>query len=102
MIGQAGYQLGTHIAAKAWTLLYLMGMGRARATSLPMRVSLTPGEAGLPHGLTCNPLFLEALMGWPLKWTDTASPVTEFALWRERMRWRLWRLLRENEVDMEQ
>jgi hypothetical protein len=80
------HQMGIHMAAKTWTLLYMMGMGKARACSLPIRVTLRPGKAGSPHGLTCNPLWLEAMMGWPAKWTDTGSRVTGFARWRRRMR----------------
>ncbi len=86
------YQTGIAAAAKAWTSLYLMGMGRARASSLPDRMRLTPGNVCLPHNLTCNPRFLEALMGWPTDWTATDSRATEFARWKRRMRWRFWRL----------
>lgn len=89
------YQAGIGTAAKAWTTLYLMGMGRARASSLPDRMRLTPGNGSLPHNQVCNPRFLEALMGWPIGWTDTDSRVTEYALWKRRMRLQLWRALEQ-------
>ncbi len=87
------HQAGIAAAAKAWTALYLMGMGRARAAFLPDRMRLTPGNVCLPHNLVCNPRFLEHLMGWPTDWTATDSSATGFVLWRRRMRWRFWRLL---------
>lgn len=93
---QGKYQLGTHLAAVAWTTLYMLGMGRARASSLPMQVLLTPGNAGSLYGLSCNPLFLEALQGWPINWTDTDSQVTEFARWRQAMRSELCSMLHKN------
>lgn len=79
-------QLGIHMATKAWTLLFLMGVTSPRACSLPIPMRLTPGNAPSEHPLVCNPRFLEALMGWPTGWTDTDSPVTGFALWQQRMR----------------
>ncbi len=93
---QSKYQLGTHLAAVAWTLLYMLGMSRARASSLPMPLTLTPGNAGSPYGLSCNPLFLETLQGWPINWTDTDSRVTEFARWRQAMRSELCLMLHKN------
>lgn len=41
---------------------------------------------------TLNPLFVEWLMGWPIGWTNCASPVTGFSLWQQRMRGELSRL----------
>ena len=35
---------------------------------------------------TLNPLFVEALMGWPTGWTGFASVATEWSLWLQRMR----------------
>lgn len=89
---KGSYQVGLHLAAEAWTLLYMMGMGEPRASSLPMPVRLSPGIPGSPHGLTCNPLFVEALMGWPIGWTDIGSPAMGLSRWRQRMRSELWRL----------
>ena len=39
-----------------------------------------------------NPLFVEALMGWPTGWTGFASVATEWCLWLQRMRSELWQL----------
>jgi hypothetical protein len=41
---------------------------------------------------TLNPLFVEALMGWPSGWTDFGSVATEWSRWLRRMRCELWRL----------
>ena len=42
---------------------------------------------------TLNPLFVEALMGWPIGWTDCASAVTELSRWWLLMHSELSRLL---------
>ena len=41
---------------------------------------------------TLNPLFVEALMGWPTGWTGFASVATAWSPWLQRMRCELWRL----------
>ena len=41
---------------------------------------------------TLNPLFVEALMGWPSGWTGFASVATAWSLWWRRMRCELWLL----------
>jgi hypothetical protein len=41
---------------------------------------------------TLNPLFVEALMGWPTGWTGFASVATAWSLWLQRMRCELWLL----------
>jgi hypothetical protein len=41
---------------------------------------------------TLNPLFVEALMGWPTGWTGFASVATEWCPWLQRMRYELWPL----------
>ncbi|MCT2538754.1 hypothetical protein [Sedimentimonas flavescens] len=41
---------------------------------------------------TLNPLFVEALMGWPTGWTGLASVVTASFPWLRRMRLKLWQL----------
>lgn len=41
---------------------------------------------------TLNPLFVEALMGWPIGWTDCASAVTVLSHWSRLMRSALLRL----------
>lgn len=54
------------------------------------------GNGSCASGLTLNPLFVEALMGWPVGWTDCASAVTGLSRWRRLMRCELSRLLRES------
>ena len=44
------------------------------------------GKASSVSGLTLNPLFVEALMGWPTGWTDCGSAVTELSHWSQLMR----------------
>ena len=39
-----------------------------------------------------NPLFVEALMGWPSGWTGFGSAATAWSRWLPRMRSELWRL----------
>ena len=41
---------------------------------------------------TLNPLFVEALMGWPTGWTGFASVAMEWSRWLQRMRCELWQL----------
>ncbi len=41
---------------------------------------------------TLNPLFVEALMGWPTGWTGSASVATVWSRWLRRMRSELWRI----------
>ena len=41
---------------------------------------------------TLNPLFVEALMGWPTGWTGFASVATAWSLWLQRMRCELSQL----------
>ncbi|MFD1796925.1 hypothetical protein ACFSC1_13115 [Paracoccus aurantiacus] len=41
---------------------------------------------------TLNPLFVEALMGWPSGWTGSASVGTAWSPWLPRMRSELWRI----------
>jgi DNA (cytosine-5)-methyltransferase 1 len=52
-----------------------------------------------PHGTdtsdtrrTLNPLFVEALMGWPTGWTGFDFAETEWSPWLRRMRCELSRL----------
>lgn len=45
-----------------------------------------PGSNTSPTGLTLNPPFVEALMGWPRGWTRFTCSATELSLWRARMR----------------
>lgn len=41
---------------------------------------------------TLNPLFVEALMGWPTGWTGFGSVATEWSRWLQRMRCELLQL----------
>jgi len=94
---QGAHQMSVHILSKSWTILYLMGSSTPRPlpdSFRPVRMIFKVGTGCSPFPLVCNPLFLEALMGWPAGWTDTASRVTEFAAWLRRMRWSLSSLLR--------
>ena len=89
------YQLSTAVAAKAWTMLWLLGVKTARTSSLPFQVILLPGKDISPFPLTPNPQFFEALMGWPTGWTVIDSQGTESFPWRLAMRLALSRLLQE-------
>lgn len=99
---QAKHQLSIVGTASAWTLFWELmhstlgpELVRLRAicpSSPPVQVTLRPGPTSSCAALTSNPLFLEMLMGWPLGWTDSASPVTGFALWLRRSRSDLSRL----------
>lgn len=71
------------------------GTGRLHLDQLPnfvkYRFSLPDPRTpdGPPSSKACrtlNPLFVEWLMGWPIGWTDCASPVTGFSRWRRDMR----------------
>ncbi len=52
------------------------------------------GKDSCARGLTLNPLFVEALMGWPIAWTDCVSAGTALSPWLRLMRSELSRLLR--------
>jgi len=41
---------------------------------------------------TLNPLFVEALMGWPTGWTGFAFVATAWSPWLQHMRSELWQL----------
>ena len=57
-------------------------------TGNPLVVIPTAGG----KSLVMNPLFVEALMGWPTGWTGFASVATAWSRWLRRMRFELWRL----------
>lgn len=78
---------------RLWTWLKTMPEGPdALRSSPPVRLTSEDGGTSSLHMLDTNPLFLEALMGWPRSWTDTAQPVTEFAAWLQRSRGALSKL----------
>ena len=59
------------------------------------RQVLKTGTAGSDSSAvrrTLNPLFVEALMGWPAGWTGFGSAATAWSLWLPRMRGELSRL----------
>lgn len=55
---------------------------------LGRQVLVTPmaGETFCDTPRTLNPLFVEALMGWPTGWTGFASVATAWCPWLRRMR----------------
>jgi len=53
---------------------------------LPDRATSRAGGDTSKADLTLNPLFVEALMGWPIGWTGFGSAATEWSLWLRRMR----------------
>lgn len=67
-------------------LSYLGSSQDSRRRFLAFLMS-SPACSALPK--TLNPNFVEWLMGWPIGWTASAQPVTEFALWLRRMRGQL-------------
>jgi hypothetical protein len=99
---EAKHQLSLAGAAVSWTLFWelmhsTLGPELVRSLAIcrsspPVQVTLRLGPTSSCAALTSNPLFLEMLMGWPLGWTDSASPVTGFAPWLRRSRSELSRL----------
>lgn len=59
------------------------------------------GGTSSDTGLTLNPLFVEALMGWPVGWTDCASAVMASSRWLQLMRSELSRLLQVSNSEMD-
>ena len=61
---------------------------------LGRQVLVTPmaGPTTCDARRTLNPLFVEALMGWPTGWTGFASVATAWSPWLRRMRCELSRL----------
>lgn len=57
------------------------------------------GNASSQTGLTLNPLFVEALMGWPVGWTDCASAATELSRWSRLMHFALSQLLQPSKPE---
>ena len=55
-------------------------------------VTPTAGAPSFDIPRTLNPLFVEALMGWPIGWTGFGSVATEWSRWLPRMRFELLRL----------
>ena len=55
-------------------------------------VTPTAGRTSCDMPRTLNPLFVEALMGWPTGWTDFASVATAWSPWLRRMRCELSQL----------
>jgi hypothetical protein len=80
-------------ASKVWSLMMELLTALGVETALtdccsfrPVRLHLRPGRGSGATAHQCNPAFLEWLMGWPIGWTASGSPVTEFARWQQRMR----------------
>jgi hypothetical protein len=62
--------------------------GRSR----PAPETIMGGGTGCGDTPTLNPLFVEALMGWPTGWTGFASVATAWSPWLRLMRGELSRL----------
>ncbi|MFB0874554.1 MULTISPECIES: hypothetical protein [unclassified Sphingobium] len=96
--GSSG-QISLENATRAWTQLWLIlrALGVSISATSPcshqVRVSFTHGSKSSLAGLTCNPLFYELMMGWPIGWTGPGEPVTGFAAWLQRSRGELSRML---------
>jgi hypothetical protein len=60
--------------------------------SLPAQQITTDGENTSDTRRTLNPAFVEALMGWPIAWTDFGFVATEWSRWLQRMRSEFCRL----------
>lgn len=61
---------------------------QAAIFGLHVQRMLTDGSGTSDSGRVLNPLFVEALMGWPRGWTDCDSEVTGLSQWLQQ--WRLW------------
>jgi hypothetical protein len=61
---------------------------------LGRQVLVTPmaGSDTSRQSRTFNPLFVEALMGWPTGWTGFVSVETARSPWLQRMRYKLTQL----------
>jgi hypothetical protein len=57
------------------------------------------GSAISNDGRTLNPLFVEALMGWPIGWTDCVSAATELSRWSRLMRSKFLQLLQTSNCE---
>jgi hypothetical protein len=53
---------------------------------------LGDGETTSDQRRSLNPAFVEALMGWPIAWTDFGSVATAWSPWLQRMRSEFLRL----------
>lgn len=62
--------------------------------SHPAPATSTAGAKSSGSTRRLNPRFVEWLMGWPVGWTDCASPVTEWSRYKSRMQSSLWALLK--------
>lgn len=68
--------------------------GQAKSRSSPQAPESTnDGPNSSPDRRTLNPLFVEALMGWPIGWTDCESLVTGLSFYRRRLRSEYLRLM---------
>lgn len=97
---ESGGQFAVANSARNWTILWLIlkACGWRPGTpstdsSLPVRVTFTPGRGSFTGSLVSNPPFYERLMGWPTAWTAPEERVTGFAAWLQRSRGALSALL---------
>lgn len=86
-------------AARAWTQTWvaLKGLGwkpQPMPRSSPLvRVSFKFGTGSYIADLISNPRFFEHVMGWPIGWSAPGEPVTGYAVWLQRSRTALSRLI---------
>ncbi len=70
---------------KEGTLIHNKTETRSNLSRQAPRTALG-GSVTSTTGRTLNPLFVEALMGWPQGWTDCGSAVTGLSRWLQLMR----------------
>ncbi len=76
--------------ASDWKGVNHTGSKTNSGTSLPAQATLRDGNNMGVH----NPRFVEALMGWPIGWTEFESLGTEWFHWKQLMRSMFLRLVR--------
>jgi len=91
---QTGKQVSLATASRLWTQMMVLAQALGMPVrdfgsyrfSRPLHLSLRAGTRSLPGEWTCNPNFLDWMMGWPIGWSDPMRPVTGWSLWKLRMR----------------
>lgn len=91
---QTGKQVSLQRVARLWAMLYAtMRLLGARPTGLttypfsrPFHLTLQAGTRSLTGDWTCNPSFLDWMMGWPIGWSEPMQSVTGWCHWLQRMR----------------
>lgn len=91
---QTGKQVSLQRVARLWAMLYatmrLLGARPAGLTSYPFsrpfHLTLQAGTRSSTGDWTCNPSFLDWMMGWPIGWSEPMQSVTGWSHWLQRMR----------------